>query len=246
MNVNGLIYLITNIVNGKIYVGQTRKTLTQRWSAHKRDVLRLDSPLYRSIRKYGIDNFTIRTLECIRCCSKPELIEALNTLERNAIKKHNSMIDSGKGYNLTDGGGVCLVSEYTRRKMSETRMGFSPDQATRDKIRKSLLGRPISGNTRHLLSLANGGINHPNYGRHHSLSTRQMMRVSHLGKTMTQTARENMSDVYSVMFSCGKSKTIIGLKQFCKSRGYDRKNIYRVMVGLQSHHKNIIGVKKVE
>jgi predicted GIY-YIG superfamily endonuclease len=32
--VYGSIYLITNSVNGKVYVGQTTKTLQQRWAGH--------------------------------------------------------------------------------------------------------------------------------------------------------------------------------------------------------------------
>jgi predicted GIY-YIG superfamily endonuclease len=34
---SGLIYLITNTVNGKRYIGQTVRTLRQRWQQHVRD-----------------------------------------------------------------------------------------------------------------------------------------------------------------------------------------------------------------
>ena len=244
--IRGVIYLITNTINGKVYVGQTRRTLHRRWSEHKRDMWKFDVPLYRSMRKYGIENFTIRMLECIGRDSEFELVEALNMFEQNAIKKHNSMIDFGIGYNLTTGGDVCLMSEYARDKMSKAKMGFSPSKSTRDKIRKSLEGRPLSENTRRLLSLANGGVNHPNYGKHRSLATKLAIRKSHLGKILSEEVRNHMSDIYHIIFSGGRIEVVTGLKRFCNSRGYDRKNIYRVMVGLQSYHKDIIGVKNIE
>lgn len=59
------IYKIINQVNGKIYVGQTRKTIDQRMNEHitasfsnseKKDYNFL---LHKAIRKYGSSNFTI-------------------------------------------------------------------------------------------------------------------------------------------------------------------------------------------
>lgn len=32
---NGYIYKITNSVNNKMYIGQTKTNLTRRWTAHK-------------------------------------------------------------------------------------------------------------------------------------------------------------------------------------------------------------------
>jgi hypothetical protein len=130
--------------------------------------------------------------------------------------------------------------------MSKAKMGFSPSKSTCEKIRKSLVGRPLSENTRRLLSLANSGINHPNYGKHHSLATKQAIRRSHLGKVISEEVRNHMSDIYRIIFSGGGIEVITGMKRFCNSRGYDRKNVYRVMVGLQSYHKDIVGVEKVE
>ena len=58
------IYLITNLVNGKWYVGQTIRPLEHRWERHlhvgKRDV---KYHLYKSIKKYGVENFKIQKIE---------------------------------------------------------------------------------------------------------------------------------------------------------------------------------------
>lgn len=61
-----------------------------------------------------------------------------------------------------------------------------------------------------------------------------------------ETTRLKMGDVYLITFSNGIRTTILGLKKFCKENNYDRKNVYRVMVGYQSYHKDIIKVEKVD
>ena len=68
------IYLITNLVNQKKYVGQSVNIL-RRWRNHKADSKNIASscyeyPLYRAFRKYGIDNFSF---EIIEECSPMEL-----------------------------------------------------------------------------------------------------------------------------------------------------------------------------
>lgn len=61
------IYKIINNVNQKIYIGMTYNTVEERWKQHKRDAhkrnLTENRPLYRAIEKYGIDNFSIYTIE---------------------------------------------------------------------------------------------------------------------------------------------------------------------------------------
>ena len=50
----GVVYLITNTVNGKVYVGQTINGLSKRWKGHKNDVRKgSQNPLHRAIRCTG-------------------------------------------------------------------------------------------------------------------------------------------------------------------------------------------------
>ena len=61
-----LIYKITNLVNGKAYIGKTSKTLDQRFAEHKTEAFRSRAekrPLYSAMRKYGIENFKIELIE---------------------------------------------------------------------------------------------------------------------------------------------------------------------------------------
>jgi hypothetical protein len=54
---------IENIENENFYIGQTYKTLSQRFTSHKCEAKRgkTDGPLYRAMRKYGIELFIIST-----------------------------------------------------------------------------------------------------------------------------------------------------------------------------------------
>jgi group I intron endonuclease len=91
-----LIYKITNIKNGKIYIGMTSKSLERRVWSHFNDKGSGTAFLSKAIKKHGRENF------------KYEQIDSANTLEELAIKEifwisHlNSRHPSG--YNFTAGG----------------------------------------------------------------------------------------------------------------------------------------------
>ena len=109
----GTIYLITNLLNGKSYVGQTQRRLEERIYEHcHRKALYIDAV----ICKYGWENFTI---EVIELCP----VELLNEREIFWIQKLNSKVPNG--YNLTDGGEGCIgFTEETRAKMSARSKGI--------------------------------------------------------------------------------------------------------------------------
>lgn len=63
------IYLITNDVNGKQYVGKTYyNNIQERWKEHCQDYKRLKCekrPLYNAMNKYGIEHFHIQEIEYV-------------------------------------------------------------------------------------------------------------------------------------------------------------------------------------
>lgn len=92
------IYKIENLINHKCYIGQSTN-IHKRWIMHKSISNNpkskfYDYPLYKSIRKYGIENFSF---EIIELCKKEEL----NDLEIAYIKAYDS---TKNGYNMCDGG----------------------------------------------------------------------------------------------------------------------------------------------
>ena len=92
-----IIYKITNQVNNKVYIGLTTESLQKRWCGHKVDSKKKNSHLYISMRKYGIENFTIEIID------ETDSFEKLGELERYYIKQYNSQ-DPNYGYNITAGG----------------------------------------------------------------------------------------------------------------------------------------------
>ena len=60
------IYKITNLINGKSYIGKTLLTIDERWNEHCRAVRRKrceKRPLYSAMNKYGIENFKVEQIE---------------------------------------------------------------------------------------------------------------------------------------------------------------------------------------
>jgi len=100
----GFIYKIYNDVNDKIYIGQTRRFIAERFSKHISDAFNRDDnmALHAAIRKYGRENFHICEIECIKCDSKDELVRRLNEREVYNIVLYNSK--SPNGYNVSTGG----------------------------------------------------------------------------------------------------------------------------------------------
>lgn len=95
----GYIYKITNRVNGKIYIGQTRlSTIQDRFKTHVKNAnRRVNRYLYDAMNHYGINNFSIEELE--HCDT-----DDLDSREIYWISYYKSN-DKNFGYNMTSGGG---------------------------------------------------------------------------------------------------------------------------------------------
>ena len=114
----GYIYKI-EFPNGKIYIGQTSRTLEQRKKEHKYSANNIHNNklLYKSLRKYDmVDNFEL--IEIDTADTEQELCEK----EITYILTYNSYYIDGNGYNMTYGGEGSFGykhSEETRFKMHE-------------------------------------------------------------------------------------------------------------------------------
>ena len=92
------IYKIENLVNGKVYIGQS-KNIYERWYCHKNKLnsnKHNNKYLQNAWNKYGNENFDFSILEE---CSQDEI----DDLEIYYIKKYDSA-NQDKGYNLQLGG----------------------------------------------------------------------------------------------------------------------------------------------
>lgn len=93
---NGFIYIIRNTINNKVYIGQTRTSVEQRWKEHLRHAQYGKQIINRAMKKYGVDKFYIEMLET---CD----LEDLDYKEMYYIELYNST-DKSKGYNVSIGG----------------------------------------------------------------------------------------------------------------------------------------------
>ena len=106
------IYMITNLINGKIYIGQS-VDICERFRCHKIKDKKDNTYLYNAFEKYGASNFRLQIL--IRCS-----YDRLDYYEIACIAEYNSC-DRDIGYNRQLGGrgvGSGLHSEETKLKMS--------------------------------------------------------------------------------------------------------------------------------
>jgi group I intron endonuclease len=111
---NGVVYACYNIVNGKVYVGQSWD-FEKRIKGHKKDSKRVNGrcckKFYNAIKKYGWKNF-----EFIILIDNIETQEDLDSWEIYFIK----FLDSVKtGYNIRDGGSHGKLSDETKQKIKE-------------------------------------------------------------------------------------------------------------------------------
>ena len=105
----GYIYKITNVINGKQYVGQTTASIGKRFKQHVYSSRKDNIPCYidRAIKKYGKENFKVEELE--RCYD-----EYLDEREMYWIEKFDTFRN---GYNLTMGGQGSHL--YTQQDVNE-------------------------------------------------------------------------------------------------------------------------------
>ena len=138
------IYKITNIINGKVYIGKTEKTIQGRFNVHLKNAKnKINRYLYDAMNHYGYDKFIIEEIEaCLDSTS-------LNEKEKYWIGAYNST-NKNFGYNMTEGGtgGAQLpeIAKLSGIKAALTRKknGYKVSVETRHKISKAHKGKKIS------------------------------------------------------------------------------------------------------
>lgn len=149
------VYVITNTVNGKQYVGQTRASLAERWRQHVSDSQRIDRrkgcrALHAAIAKYGAAAFTLHAM------AMPGASQAaLDSMEVRLIAAFNSI--APRGYNLKTGGSRGQHTDETRALMSQSQRGRTATAETRALLSAVHKGKPLSSAHRQKLSLTQKG-----------------------------------------------------------------------------------------
>lgn len=188
----GKIYGIENLVNQKIYVGQTHRTLEKRLKEHKRK----NSYIGKAIRKYGAENFVAVILE--EC----ETQEELNACEIKWIAKLKCLYPNGYNYH-TGGLGGHITSEQTRDKLANLakgkttwNKGLKATESARAKMSAAKKGRkraPHTEETKLKISQANKGQVSWMKGRKHSEETKAKISASLMGHSVPDSVRAKIS-----------------------------------------------------
>jgi len=159
----GIIYITKCKTNGKVYAGQTTKSLQKRSARHISDAFSLkckayNSKFYRAMRKYGKDNFVWRVIY------NNIPVKNLSDLEISTIKKFTSYKN---GYNSTIGG----EATFGYRHLKESKIKISAG-----------LGEKRSKTTKAKMSAAASGANNAMYGKKHANKTIKKMSEVKAGK----------------------------------------------------------------
>lgn len=182
------VYLITNTINGRQYVGAAKHGHVKRLSEHCRDAHKEHSNLHDDILKYGAEVFTTELLE------DNISDEQWQEKERFYIAKYNTYYgDNPEGYNMTRGGLGTVGYKFTdrdRAKMSAAHKGctFSPER--NQYLREIMTGREYKQEWRDALSAARLGRftkeENPFYGKHHTEEVKQFIRETNSGDHVLQ------------------------------------------------------------
>lgn len=123
-----IIYKITNQINGKIYIGQTIKSLQHRKAQHIKAAEKgVDRHLYRAMRKYGIDNFKFEEIYMASSLDELNYLEAKYILEYDSVRT---------GYNMGYGGDNNVMFSDVVKSKHDTTMRR---EEVRSKISKSMI-----------------------------------------------------------------------------------------------------------
>ena len=162
------------------YVGQTTKTLDQRWTEHVYDAIGKRSKdkgcyFHLAIKKYGPDKFCREVLEV--CLDK----DSLNLLEMHYISTINTVRPNG--YNIALGGTGVMhgrkMSEETKAKISKSLIGRPGAKFKHTNEAKAKISASLIGNTRSV-------------GRKHSKETKKKISEAHKGKVLSEETRSKI------------------------------------------------------
>ena len=157
-----IIYMIINLINGKIYIGSTNN-ISSRFNNHRSKLNRgihENNHLQNAWNKYGYDSFEFKNL---MVCSDSER----NHCEQMFMDLYEAQ-NRDFGYNIRDAD-AHSVSEETKKKMSEA--------SSRENLSKETLKK---------MSEAQSGKNNNMYGRHHTEESIQKMSETRINKGLSK------------------------------------------------------------
>ncbi len=225
------IYKIFSKVDGKSYVGSTNN-LKSRFRTHKRELNKgthINPHLQNAWNLYGSDNFVFEVIELV---SEDSLLDReqfyVNTLDT---------MNPQKGYNLV---------APNRTSVSEL---------TRERISKSLTGKPLSEEHKKILSENHSDVsgernpmygkfeeNSSFYGKHHTQITKTRISNSNKGRVFTEEHRKKLSESHKG--NCLTENAKKKVSEFQKSRSWTPQREQQLKDAADKAHKALKGKKQ--
>lgn len=240
------IYKITNLINKKIYIGFTSKSIEERFKEHKRQALsnyKKKYPLHKAMLKYGIENFSIEIVD-----TSDNYDYCLKELEPYYIKLFEST-NKNIGYNIGTGGeggdnytnnpNLDVIKEklskslkkfyennpnpLSGRHLTEEHIQHIKDAKVGEKLK-------IKYNTpeyKELFRQLNLGEKNPMYGKHISEENKELYRKLFTGRKVSEETRKKMSDGITTEMREKARQQIIKYNKsdLCKKRTIERNKL---------------------
>lgn len=202
-----IIYLITNLINKKQYVGQTTQSIEKRFQRHCwKSTSKNSMPICKAIEKYGKENFTIEKL--CDCFSQKQL-DQQELFYTNILNTW-----SPNGYNLRAGNGKGSMSEETKAKISAANTGRKRSIEARQNMSNAHRGKTLTPEQRKKISDANKGVNNAFYG-----------------KTHTQESIDKFSKTYTIISPDDEVMTIKNMAKHCRKYNLHEGNMNSMVKG---------------
>ena len=182
------IYVITNDVNNKRYVGYTSKTPKYRFNKHLIEARgKVDNVVFHNaIRKYGEEHFSVESVD--QC----NTLEEAHALER----KHIALLETlmfdfpDKGYNMTKGG--------------EGALGFKPTQEQIETSRQKRVGKKWSEQAKENFSKRISGPNNHRWGKTNSPEHKEAIRKANMGRVSPRRRTKHSPETITKMSEARK------------------------------------------
>ncbi len=190
------IYLIINLKDGKLYIGQTVRSIKERFNEHCQKRYSKHSKLTRAILKHGRENFIYLKID------EAKDVDELNYKEEKWIAEINPQ------YNLSSGGLNKILSKESKEKQSKSLKAYyaNPENV------HCMKGKKLK--KRHKDKIAETSLfvkgHKINNGRKQSIEQKEKRAEKLRGKKRTIEQRQVMSDGNKK--SCARSNSKSGLK----------------------------------
>jgi group I intron endonuclease len=243
---SGVIYIVTNSLTGKQYVGLTKRPVSDRWKQHVR-VAKNGAKTYfhRAIVKYGERAFFVEHV------ASAISLDALADLERQVILQVNP------AYNQTNGGEITLGRKYDdatkeRIRVANTGQKRTPEQCAAisaavkvyyecnpDKLAdatKRLLDarRDPESIKKHGAALSAAGI-----GRTHTEESRRKISLARMGLRHSAEVQAKIAAKNRKAIQCSDGRIFTCRKDAAIATNVSAASIWRVCAGKQNNVKGL-------